>query len=364
MRQTHLREAPSYDLADHPLPTGREEIYRFTPLARVPVLLDPDAPWKPARLIVDSGEDVAVSHTEWGQDGPAPVDRPSAIGVARGLEATRLTILGDVPNPVEVRVEGEGGAQIGQLIIEAEPSSKAVVVLRHTGDGDYIGNVAVNVGDHANLTLVSLQEWAPGANHAGWHQGLVGRGARYRHVVVTLGGGVVRLQSNVSYAGPDGSAELFGLHMTDGGQHHEHRLFVDQNQPNTKSRVDYRGALQGGAHSAWVGDVLIQAHGIDSYEQNRNLLLTPGCVADSVPNLEIETGDIVGAGHSSATGHFDDEQLFYLRSRGIPEEVARRLVVQGFFDEIIKRIGVPVIEARLSKAVDEELDRAEQENHG
>ena len=364
MRTTHLREAPSYDLADHPLPTGREESYRFTPLARIPVLLDQDALWLDAALAVTAGDGVAVSDTDWAHDGPAPVDRPSAIGWLRGSKTTRLTLSGDIAGPVEVQVTGTGGAQIGQLMIDATPGSRAVVVLQHTGDGDYIGNVAVNVGEQANLTLVSLQEWAPGANHAGWHQALVGRDAHYRHVAVTLGGAVVRLQVGVSYAAPGGTAELFGLHMTDGGQHHEHRLFVDQNQKNTTSRVDYRGALQGGARSAWVGDVLIRAHGIDSYEQNRNLLLTPGCVADSVPNLEIETGDIVGAGHSSATGHFDDEQLFYLRSRGIPEEVARRLVVQGFFDEIIKRVGVPVIQQRLRAVVDEELDRAEQENHG
>ena len=111
--------------------------------------------------------------------------------------------------------------------------------------------------------------------------------------------------------------------------------------------MDYRGALQGkGAHTVWVGDVLIRkvAEGITTYESNRNLVLTDGCRADSVPNLEIETGEIVGAGHASTTGRFDDEQLFYLRSRGITEAEARRLVVHGFFADIIRRIGVPAIE--------------------
>jgi Fe-S cluster assembly protein SufD len=124
--------------------------------------------------------------------------------------------------------------------------------------------------------------------------------------------------------------------------------------------VEYKGALQGdGARSVWIGDVLIRkiAEGIDTYEQNRNLVLTDGCRADSVPNLEIETGEIVGAGHATTTGRFDDEQLFYLQSRGLPEDEARRLVVHGFFADVIRRIGVAEIEQRLLHAVETELER-------
>ena len=112
-----------------------------------------------------------------------------------------------------------------------------------------------------------------------------------------------------------------------------------------------------GAHTVWVGDVLIrkQAEGIDTYESNRNLVLTDGCRADSVPNLEIETGEIQGAGHASATGRFDDEQLFYLRSRGIPYEEARRLVVRGFFDELLQRVPVPGLAERLGDLVEARL---------
>jgi len=122
--------------------------------------------------------------------------------------------------------------------------------------------------------------------------------------------------------------ELFGLYFADAGQHLEQRLFVDHAVANCKSNVLYKGALQGrNAHTVWVGDVLIrkEAEGTDTYEANRNLVLTDGARADSVPNLEIETGEIVGAGHASATGRFDDEQLFYLCSRGIDAETARRV---------------------------------------
>ena len=151
---------------------------------------------------------------------------------------------------------------------------------------------------------------------------------------------------------------MLGLYFADAGQHIEHRLFVDHTAPKTKSHVTYKGALQGeGAHTVWIGNVLIRkvAEGIETYEENRNLVLTDGCQADSVPNLEIETGEIEGAGHASATGRFDDEQLFYLRSRGIAEDEARRLVVHGFFNDLIRRIDVPELEEQLAATVEAEL---------
>ena len=143
---------------------------------------------------------------------------------------------------------------------------------------------------------------------------------------------------------------MLGLYFADAGQHLEHRLFVDHAVPHCRSHVTYKGALQGEeAHTVWIGDVLIraEAEGTDTYELNRNLVLTDGARADSVPNLEIETGEIVGAGHASATGRFDDEQLFYLQSRGIPDDEARRLVVRGFFADVIDQIGIPEVQERL-----------------
>ena len=198
--------------------------------------------------------------------------------------------------------------------------ANATVVLEHLGSATYASSISVLVGDGAQVTFVGLQLWADDAVHAGEVAVKVGRDAQVRTLAATLGGDLVRLVETTEYAGPGGSVEQFGLYFADAGQHLEHRLFVDHNAPHTKSNVDYRGALQGkGAHSVWVGDVLIRkvAEGITTYESNKNLVLTDGCRADSVPNLEIETGEIAGAGHASTTGRFDDEQLFYLRSRGI-----------------------------------------------
>jgi Fe-S cluster assembly protein SufD len=166
------------------------------------------------------------------------------------------------------------------------------------------------------------------------------------------------LLPTVEYSGPGASAELFGLYFATNGQHLEHRIHVDHNVGNAKSRVNYKGALAGEkARTVWFGDVFIRkiAEGTDTYELNRNLLLTDGARADSVPNLEIETGQIVGAGHASTTGRFDDEQLFYLCSRGISPEVARRLVIRGFFNEIVSKLANETIEERLMNRIDSEL---------
>jgi Fe-S cluster assembly protein SufD len=237
-------------------------------------------------------------------------------------------------------------------------------VLDHVGAATLTETVEVVVDDGAHLTLVSVQDWAPGTVHTASHRLRLGRDAKVKHIVVTLGGDVVRVTPDAEFTGEGGEVEMVGLYYADAGQHQEHRLFVDHAVPSCRSRVTYKGALQGeGAHTVWVGDVLIRANaeGTDTYELNRNLVLSDGARADSVPNLEIETGVIEGAGHASATGRFDDEQLFYLRSRGIPEADARRLVVRGFFAELIHQIGVPEVEERLIASIEAELERSMSE---
>jgi Fe-S cluster assembly protein SufD len=265
-----------------------------------------------------------------------------------------------VEHPLVVHLSGESAdAQVwGHVVVRVGAGAEATVVFEHTGTARYTATTQVIVGDNARLDLASLQLWADTAIHVGHVSTRIGRDARVRAFQATLGGNLVRLNETTDYVGPGGELEQYGLYFVDAGQHLEHRLFVDHNQPRTRSNVDYRGALQGqGAHSVWIGDVLIRkvAEGIETYESNKNLVLTDGCRADSVPNLEIETGEIEGAGHASTTGRFDDEQLFYLASRGIPEEEARRLVVHGFFADIIRRIGVPEIESRLLVALEAEL---------
>jgi Fe-S cluster assembly protein SufD len=365
---SHLHPVGSFDLDDHEVPSGREEVWRFTPLKRLKGLHNGKFTGDGKLVVdVDAGSDVRVETVD--RSDPrlgsvyTPGDRVSAQAWSSFAQASVVTVPSEVvaEEPVTVSVRGETDgdhASFGHLFVDVQPHASATLVLDHQGHAVLGANVEVRVGDGANLTLVSVQDWGDGAVHLAHQHASVGRDATYKHVVVTFGGDLVRLSSSVDYAGPGGEVEMLGLYFADAGQHLEHRLFVDHNAPHTKSNVEYKGALQGqGAHTVWIGDVLIRkvAEGIDTYESNRNLVLTDGARADSVPNLEIETGEIEGAGHASTTGRFDDEQLFYLQSRGVGEDEARRLVVHGFFADVIRRIGVKQIEERLLTAVEDEL---------
>ncbi|KDN82678.1 Fe-S cluster assembly protein SufD [Kitasatospora cheerisanensis] len=359
---------PSYDVNDFPVPTGREEDWRFTPLHRLAGLHDGTAlDGVKGETRTELGLPEGVTSELVGRDdarvGKAgiPVDRVAAQAFSAFEEALVVTVPKEtvLTEPVRIDVHGEGGVRFGHVVVEVKPFAEAVVVLNHTGTGTRAANVDLLVGDGAKLTFVSVQDWDRDAVHVAQHNALVGRDATFKSVVVTFGGDVVRLHPRVNYAGPGGEAELFGLYFADAGQHLEHRLIIDHDTPHCRSNVAYKGALQGeDAHAVWIGDVLIRAAavGTDTYELNRNLVLTDGARVDSVPNLEIETGEIVGAGHASATGRFDDEQLFYLQSRGIPADEARRLVVRGFFAELVQQIGVTEIQDRLMAKIEAELE--------
>jgi Fe-S cluster assembly protein SufD len=363
---TRMSAPPSFDVADFPVPHGREEEWRFTPLERLRGLHDGTAvaTGEGVRIDVTAPEGVTVEtvardDARIGKAG-TPVDRVAAQAYSAFEKAGVVTVPKEtvLTEPVRIAVHGQGGVAYGHQVIELGAFAEAVVVIDHTGDAVLAANVDYVLGDGAKLTVVSVQDWDDKAVHVGQHNALIGRDATFKSFVVTFGGDVVRLHPRVTYAGTGGEAELFGLYFTDAGQHQEHRLLVDHNTPHCKSNVAYKGALQGeGAHAVWIGDVLIEAkaEGTDTYEMNRNLVLTDGARVDSVPNLEIETGEIVGAGHASATGRFDDEQLFYLMARGIPAGEARRLVVRGFFAELVQQIGVDDIEERLLVKIDEEL---------
>jgi Fe-S cluster assembly protein SufD len=358
----------SRDPEAYPAITGREEEWRFTPIDRLRPLLD-GAP-SDARLQWKSELPEGVTLREVGADDPllqtvpVPVDRLSALALSRSNGAVVVSVPAELEldEPVILHLSGTGESDVvwGHVVLEIGRHAKATIVVEHSGDARYAAGVSVLVGDGAQADIVSVQEWDRTTLHAA-HVGIrVGRDARVRSTDVTLGGDVVRIVKTVEYDGPGGDAELLGLYFADAAQHLEHRLFIDHAVPSCRSRVTYKGALQGvAAHTVWVGDVLIRAEatGTDTYELNRNLLLTPEARADSVPNLEIETGEILGAGHASATGRFDDEQLFYLQARGIPADEARRMVVRGFFAEVLQKIGVPALEERLLAAVEAELER-------
>ena len=366
----------SFDPADIPVPRGKEEEWRFTPMKRFRPLFDLQAvidgtARRPVAVSVDAPDGVTVETVDRSDprvgDVGEPVDRTGVVAWAAVAEATSLTLEPGVHLERAARVHLHGDDSVceagasspaaSHVLVTAQPGSKGTVVLDHTGTAALTQTVEVVVRGGADLTLVTIQGWQDGAVHASNHRVRVeGRGV-LKHVVVSLGGDV-RIAPDLGFRGEGGHIDAFGVYFTDAGQHQEHRPYVAHTEPHCYSRVTYKGALQGrNAHAVWVGDCLIgaAARGTDTYELNRNLVLTEGAKADSVPNLEIENGNIEGAGHASATGRFDDEQLFYLRARGITASEARRLVVLGFFNEIVAEIGVPEVEDRLMTAIEQEL---------
>jgi len=357
----------SFDVEAFEVPHGREEDWRFTPMKRLRGLHSGAAGTGSAAVEVTAGAEVTVEQLARGDQrlgvAGTPGDRVAAQAWGGFDKATVLTVAKDVQvaEPVTVTITGPGEGQVsyGHVQVRAERFAEAVVVLDYRGSGAHADNVEFVVDEGAKLTVVAVHDWADDAVHVTAHHVLLGRDATIKHTVVTLGGELVRVSPTVRFGERGGDAELTGLYFADAGQHLEHRLFVDHAVPHCRSNVAYKGALQGeGAHTVWIGDVLIRAaaEATDTYELNRNLVLTDGARADSVPNLEIETGEIAGAGHASATGRFDDEQLFYLQARGIPEDQARRLVVRGFFHEVLMKIGVPELRERLEAAIEAELE--------
>jgi Fe-S cluster assembly protein SufD len=360
---------PPKSVADFPVPSGREEAWRFTPFRRLRGLHSADAGSRPdGKLTISVEADDAVDLVPLDREDPrcagyAPADRVAALAYRNSPDPTCIHVPAgtDASGPVVVNLAADGGTAYGHLVIEVGAEAGVDVVLNHSGSAAVAANVELRVGDGARVNLASLQEWDAGTVHVGHHSLTLGRDSAVRATHVTLGGELVRLTATARFAGPGADLRLDGLYLAGTEQHLEHRLFVDHAVPRCRSRVTYKGALSGAhARTVWVGDVLIrpEAVGTDTYELNRNLLLSAGARADSVPNLEILTGEVERAGHASATGRFDDEQLFYLGSRGIPAEEARRLVVRAFFADVIAGVPVAGLADRVRSSVEAELERA------
>ncbi len=361
--QTRSERFKSRDVADFAPVTGREAQWKLSPVAEFADLLDGSLDGSPLPIDEVLADGVSLSRIPLTDPRVSkaglPEERASANALSQAADALLISITGETDRTSTVQRVGLGSEpRAAHTVIEAAAHSRALLVLSGSGPARLTENVEILVGEGAELTVVSLQQWSDDAVHLASHFARLARNAKLTHIVVSLGGKVVRVNPSSHLAEPGSEIEALGLYFSDAGQHLEQQVYVFHDAPHTKSRVTYKGALQGqGARTVWIGDVLIgnRATGTDSYEQNRNLVLTEGTRADSIPNLEIETGDIQGAGHASATGRFDDEQLFYLQARGIPEDEARRLVVRGFLNEIVQRIHDTELQERLGVALEAEL---------
>jgi Fe-S cluster assembly protein SufD len=364
--QTRSARPRSFEPGDFGTPDGREVNWKHTPVARLGAMFSVAGRNDGVTHEVTTGEQYIAEPLMVGSaprgEHFVPEDVVSAIAWQGSSESLHVRIPRDeeVAEPILVTITGQGAEKRADahIVIEALEHSSATVILRHRGSAQYAQNVEIIARAGSRLTVVSVQRWDDDAVHAASHQARVDNDAVLKHFVISFGGGLVRVNPNVELSGNGSEGYLNGLSYADAGQHLESQVYLHHKGSHTKGDVLYKGALQGdSAHSVWIGDVLIgpDATGTDSYEANRNLVLTEGARADSIPNLEIETGDILGAGHASATGRFDDEQLFYLQARGITEEEARRLVVLGFLTDIVQRLGIPALEEELLNAIEVEL---------
>ena len=366
--QTRSERPRSTTIGDFAEISNRQEIWRYLPLDQLNGLAD-----EVMAEVVDQeissqlAQGVTATWVNTTEDfvGTAglPEDRISAIAWTNASK----TLLIDVPANAEISDPSfltaklaNSDAKALHVFVRVGANAKATIVLDHVGLGVLAENVEILLDQGAKLDFVTIQDWAKGSSHVSTQFARLGRDAFLKHVVVSLGGDLVRITPSVALDSPGAEIQMFGVYLADSGNYFEHRPYVDHMAANCISNVAYKGALQGaGAHTVWVGDVLIRqtAIGTNSYELNRNLLLTDGARADSVPNLEIETGKIEGAGHASASGRFDDEQLFYLMARGIGDSEAKKLVVRGFLNEVVQKIGIAEVEQRLIETIEQELEK-------
>ena len=364
----------SFDVADFPVPGGRDEVWRFIPLRRIRGLHDATfAPVTEARVRVDAPEAVVVEQVSPNDErlrvAGGPVDRVAAQAWSAAETATIISVPADavLEEPITITVTGAGldATTFATILVETGRHSEATVLVRYEGSGTHADNLNWHIGEGSHINAVVDTQWERDAVHLGQQSIKVNRDSRLHHTVAAFGGEVVRITPRVTFTEPGADVELDGVYFADAGQYIENRMLVDHSVPNCRSNVLYKGALQGDrgselpeARTCWVGDVLIRANaqGTDTYETNRNLVLTDGARADAVPNLEIETGQIAGAGHAATVGRFDDDQLFYLQSRGIPEREATRLIIRGFFNEVLNQIPVESVREELIARVAGELE--------
>lgn len=365
--QTRSERFASRDPIDFAPVTGREPEWKLTPVGALQPLLDGALDGSRYDLTFEPRPGVTV---EWlpvasAKRGVAGIseDRAAANAWSQTSEVLAISIEADLDEPFVLSRESLGtGARAAHTVISVAPNAHATLIVESRGDALLSENVEFVLDQDASLQAVFTSEWNPSAIQWANHFAVLGKNASLSHIVVSLEGRVIAANPSVRLTGEGGHVDALGAYFADQSQHIEHRVYVHHEGPKTTSMVTYKGALHGkGARTVWIGDVLIGEHavGTDSYEQNRNLVLSEGTRADSIPNLEIKTGDIEGAGHASATGRFDDEQLFYLQSRGIEEVDARRLVVMGFLGEVVSKISHPPLVERLTHAIQNKLQATE-----
>jgi Fe-S cluster assembly protein SufD len=381
-----------------PLPTDAEEVWRYSRIAdldldrfgpapapadtTVPAALQPvlDAVRDRAGLIVV--RDGAIVHSEIE---PGLAERGVVVGDlnrvtdaeellgATGGEQDAFTALNeallpgaavvDVPAGVVIErpivilewVDGDATAVLSRTIVRLGEQAEATVVdVLASADVDaFVAPIVeLQVGNAAHLHWLGVQDLGRRVWQVGYHLSRIGRDASLAAANVVLGGDYARVRTDSRLVGQGGTSNLLAVYFGEGDQMHDFRTLQDHNAPRTTSDLLFKGAVEDRAQSVYSGLIRVRkgAAGTSAFQTNRNLVLSEGAHADSVPNLEIEEND-VRCSHASAVGPIDEDQRYYLESRGVPTDVAERLILLGFFDEVLTRMPVPELLELLRGAV-------------
>ena len=280
----------------------------------------------------------------------------TALNVAFGEYAT-LRIKKDtvVDQPIEFDFStADGAAQFPHLIIIAEAGSKATIVEKYDSPSKRFTNAAVQivVEDNAHLTHYRVQKESPETLHYGVTEISVGRGSVYNSTNINLGAALSRHDIELKFTAEGGEAWVDGLYMLNGAQHSDTHSVIDHTVPNCISHQNYKGVLNDKSRAVFNGKVFVRenAHGTDAQQSNKNLLLSNEARVDTKPQLEIFNDD-VKCSHGATVGQLEEEELFYLLTRGLPDNLARNLLTYGFAEEIINKIGIEAIKSDLDASV-------------
>jgi Fe-S cluster assembly protein SufD len=292
-------------------------------------------------------------------------DKPGALNAARWDSGLFVYVPKGIhlELPVEAitSATGASGRVFGRTLVVVEEGAKATVIDRYASP-DLPGQVNVAtvvelfVAQGGELEHVSVIDWGSGVRHHAIVQASVEKDAKVRSVVVTLGGDVVRVEPTLRCVGQGADARALGLYFASGDQHFEHRVISRHEAPNAYSNLLYKGAIKDAAHTVFFGNLVVPpgAPGTDAYQTNRNLVLNEGARADTIPFLEIETAE-VKCSHAGAVSRVDDEHLFYLESRGVPRDVAKQLIVEGFCQEVLDEVELEELRDELNAAIERKV---------
>ncbi len=258
-------------------------------------------------------------------------------------------------------VDRDGLAVFPHTVIVLDEGAELTFIDRYVSPdlADVLSDAIVEIyaGPNSKLRYVSLQDWGAGVTHVQVQRAEIERDADLRSLAVAFGASLSRMEAESHMTGDGGSSEMLGVYVGHGDQHFDFRSIQDHVGSRTASDLLYKGALKGASRAIYSGTVILQpgAHLCDAYQTNRNILLSEDAKADSIPNLEILSNDPVRCGHAASVGPVEEETLFYLQSRGIPLEEAEKLVVFGFFQEVLDRVTIPEVKRSVEAAIAAEI---------